>query len=45
MSERSKIHRKEREIKQEKQAKRVIAWLAVILIALSVLTLVIASNI
>ncbi len=45
MSERSKVNRKERELKQEKQAKRVITWLAVILIALSVLTIVIASNI
>ena len=45
MSERSKINRKERELKQEKQAKRVITWLAVVLIALSVLTIVIASNI
>ncbi len=45
MSERSKVNRKERELKQEKQAKRVITWLAVILIALSVLTIIIASNI
>ena len=45
MSERSKGNRKERELKQEKQAKRVITWLAVVLIALSVLTIVIASNI
>ncbi|WP_313980008.1 hypothetical protein [Prevotella sp.] len=45
MSERSKVNRKERELKQEKQAKRVITWLAVVLIALSVLTIVIASNI
>ena len=45
MSERSKVNRKKRELKQEKQAKRVITWLAVVLIALSVLTIVIASNI
>ena len=45
MSERSKVNRKESELKQEKQAKRVITWLAVVLIALSVLTIVIASNI
>ena len=45
MSERSKVNRKERGLKQEKQAKRVITWLAVVLIALSVLTIVIASNI
>ncbi|BBA29301.1 hypothetical protein [Prevotella melaninogenica] len=45
MSERSKVNRKERELKQEKQAKRVITWLAVILITLSVLTIIIASNI
>ena len=45
MSERSKVNRKERELKQEKQAQRVITWLAVVLIALSVLTIVIASNI
>ncbi len=45
MSERSKVNRKERELKQEKQAKRVITWLAVVLIALSVLTIIIASNI
>ena len=45
MSERSKVNRKERELKQEKQAKRVITWLAVVLIALSVLTIVIASSI
>ena len=44
MSERSKINRKERELKQEKQANRVIAWLAVILVALGVLTIIIASN-
>ena len=44
MSERSKVNRKERELKQEKQANRVVAWLAVILVALGVLTIIIASN-
>ena len=44
MSERSKINRKERELKQENQANRVISWLAVILVALGVLTIIIASN-
>ena len=44
MSERSKVNRKERERKQEKQANRVVAWLAVILVALGVLTIIIASN-
>ena len=37
-------NRKERELKQEKQANRVVAWLAVILVALGVLTIIIASN-
>ena len=44
MSERSKVNRKERELKQKKQANRVVAWLAVILVALGVLTIIIASN-
>ena len=44
MSERSKVKRKERELKQEKQTNRVVAWLAVILVALGVLTIIIASN-
>ena len=44
MSERSKVNRRERELKQEKQANRVVAWLAVILVALGVLTIIIASN-
>ena len=44
MSERSKVNRKERELKQEKQANRVVAWLAVILVALGVLKIIIASN-
>ena len=44
MSERSKVKRKERELKQEKQANRVVAWVAVILVALGVLTIIIASN-
>ena len=43
MSERSKYNRKERELKQEKCANRVIGWLALILVALGVLTIVIAS--
>ena len=45
MSERSKVNRKERELKQEKgRLNRVVAWLAVILVALGVLTIIIASN-
>mgnify|MGYP000851431440 FL=1 len=43
MSDRSKYNRKERELKQEKYANRVIGWLALILVALGVLTIVIAS--
>ena len=44
MSERSKVNRKKRALKQEKQANRVIAWIAVILVALGILTIIIASN-
>jgi len=44
MSERSKVNRKKRKLKQEKQANRVITWIAVILVALGILTIIIASN-
>lgn len=35
MSERSKVNRKAREAKQEKQAKRVVFWIGAILILLT----------
>ena len=44
MNEKRKINRKARELKQEKQANRVIAWIAVILVALGILTIIIASH-
>lgn len=41
MSERSKIRRAQREAKQERQAKRVIAWICGILLLLAICFLVI----
>ena len=42
MSERSKVNRKERELKQEKHANRVVAMLDVILFPLGVISIIIA---
>ncbi|WP_455070749.1 hypothetical protein [Prevotella histicola] len=40
MSERSKLNRKRREEKEEKQGNRVIMWIAVVLIFLAVLCMI-----
>ena len=40
MSERSKLNRKRREEKEEKQGNRVIMWNAVVLILLAVLCMI-----
>ena len=43
MSERSKLNRKVREQKQEKQAKRIIFWIGAVLILLSIAYVIVAT--
>lgn len=45
MSERSKQNRRKRELKQEKQAKRVIVWIAAVLILLAIATIIVSASI
>lgn len=43
MSERSKLNRKAREQKQEKQAKRVIFWIGAVLILLAIAYVIVVT--
>ena len=43
MSERSKLNRKAREQKQEKQEKRVIFWIGAVLILLAIAYVIVAT--
>lgn len=44
MSEKSKLNRKEREAKQEKQAKRVVFWIGAILILLAIAYVIVVTS-